>query len=68
MPYRRFVAFNAPAATLWAAIFLTLGVLAGNSWHIVENWTSRVSLLVAAAIVLAVGYVIFSRWLARRRP
>jgi undecaprenyl-diphosphatase len=63
MAYRRFVAFNAPAAALWAIVFISLGLAAGNSWHTVEQWSGRASVFVAILVVAIVVSVIVARWL-----
>ncbi len=55
MPYRRFVAFNAPAAALWAIVFISLGLAAGSSWHTVERWSGRASVFVAVLVIAIVG-------------
>jgi membrane protein DedA with SNARE-associated domain len=67
VPYRRFVAFNAPAAALWAIIFISLGLAAGSSWHTVERWSGRASAFVAILVVAIVGSVLVARWLLRHR-
>lgn len=68
MPYRRFVAFNAPAATLWATIFITLGIAAGSSWHVIESWSGRISTLIVILVLGGAAYVLLARWVERRRP
>lgn len=64
MPYRRFFAFNAPAAALWAATFVSLGIAAGSSWHTVDRWSGRASAFLAALVVAVVVSVLVARWLA----
>ena len=67
MPYPRFVAFNAPAATLWAGGFIALGIAAGRSWQLVNRWAGRATLVLLLILVFAVGVVLFARWLSGRR-
>lgn len=66
MPYRRFAAFNVPAATLWAAIFILMGVAAGTGWRIVSAWAGRASLVVLILLALGVSLFLIARWLRRR--
>jgi membrane protein DedA with SNARE-associated domain len=64
MPYRRFLAFNAPAATLWSAVFISLGLAAGGSWATVEQWSGRASAFVAILLIAIVSSILLARWLA----
>lgn len=66
MPYGRFVIYNAPAAILWAALFIVLGVVGGRSWHAVDKWAGRASIVLL--LLVGIGVVIFlaARWLQRR--
>jgi len=66
MPYREFVMFNAPAAVLWAAGFVLLGVAAGGSWEKVSEWSGRASLILLALVVVAVALFVAARWVRRR--
>lgn len=62
MPYRRFLAFNAVAATLFGICNVLLGYVAGNSYERVESMLgSGVWLLVAVVAFIALGW-----WLQRR--
>lgn len=63
MPYRRFLAFNAPAAALWAILFISLGLAAGGSWHRIDQWAGRASAFVAILFVVALCSVLVVRWL-----
>jgi undecaprenyl-diphosphatase len=63
MPYRRFIAFNAPAASLWATSFISLGVAAGGSWHTIDQWAGRASAFVAVLVIAVVFAVLTARWL-----
>lgn len=64
MPYGRFVAFNAPAGLVWAAIFVGLGFWAGEEWRAVARWVDRAGWVFIAGIVVVLG----ARWLKGRRP
>ena len=63
-PYRRFVLFDAIAATIWALYASLLGYLGGHAFE-AQPWKG---LLLAFAIAFAVtGGVEFVRWYQRRR-
>lgn len=66
LSYGRFAAFNIPAATLWAAVFVMVGFLAGEGWRVVKEWAGRASLVLL--ILLGVGILLFiaARWVRRR--
>lgn len=66
LPYSRFAAFNVPAATLWAAAFIFLGVAAGAGWRVVSRWAGRASLVVLILLAVGVGLFLVARWLRRR--
>lgn len=66
MPYRRFVAFNAPAAALWAAVFISIGVAAGESWHVIEKWAGRASLVLLILVIVGIGLFVAGRALRSR--
>lgn len=66
MPYRRFVAFNAPAAILWAAGFVLLGVAAGRSWEAVDQWAGRAAVVLLLLVAVAAVIFLAARWLQRR--
>lgn len=62
MPYRRFVMFNAPAAILFSGGLVIAGYLAGGSWHVVEGYVGRASLV----LLVLVGVVALFVFAARR--
>lgn len=66
LPYRRFVLFNAPAAALWAAIFILLGWGAGAGWRVVKEWAGRASLILLILLLVGVGLFFVARWVRRR--
>jgi membrane protein DedA with SNARE-associated domain len=61
--YRRFLAWTAPAAAVWAVAHLLLGYAAGEGWHRAHEVAGRtglvllVALAVAGALALAVAVV-----------
>ena len=66
MPYRTFVLYNAPAAILWACAFVFVGILADESWHLVEKWAGRTGMIILALVVLT-GMVLALRARSARR-
>ena len=57
MPYRRFLLWNALGGVVWGSVFVTLGYLAGNSYHRVEKLAGRgfaigIAVIVVAALVV----------------
>jgi membrane protein DedA with SNARE-associated domain len=67
VPYRRFVTFNVPAAIIWAALFVSLGALAGGSWRLVDRWAGRWSIAVPA-LLLTIGVAIYLKKRNRGQP
>ena len=63
-PYPKFMAYNAPGAIIWGSGFILLGYAAGGSWHVVEQWTGRASLLLAAVVAGAIGIALAARWIS----
>jgi membrane-associated protein len=67
VPYRRFLTFNVPAAIIWAALFVSLGALAGGSWRLVDQWAGRWSIFVPA-LLLTIGIAVYMRKKKRGQP
>jgi membrane protein DedA with SNARE-associated domain/membrane-associated phospholipid phosphatase len=63
-PYPRFMAYNAPGAIIWGSGFILLGYVAGGSWHVVEQWAGRASLLLAAVVAGAIAVALGARWVS----
>jgi membrane protein DedA with SNARE-associated domain len=60
MHYPRFLAWNAAGGIVWGTIFVSLGYLAGDSYHRVEKQVGRgvaVALVVLVVAALVVGHV-----------
>jgi membrane protein DedA with SNARE-associated domain len=66
MRYQRFVAFNAPAAALWAGMFIFLGLAAGRSWRVVSEWAGRASALLLVLLAVGIGLFMGARWVRSR--
>lgn len=62
MAYRDFVSFNAPAAALWAILFVLLGSFAGDSWDAIARWAGLLGkVLFAAGLGGVVALVVMRR-------
>ena len=53
MHYRKFLLWNALGGIVWGSVFVTLGYLAGNSYHHVEKVVGRGFAIGLAVIVVA---------------
>ncbi len=62
----RFYSWDIASAFLWATTHLLLGYFLGHAWRLVEVWSTRIGVfLAAAAIFLLCGYL-FKRFLLHR--
>jgi membrane protein DedA with SNARE-associated domain len=62
MPWGKFAIYNLLGGTVWAAATVSLGYYLWASISLVEHWVGRVSLLLVAALALA----LLLRWTYRR--
>src|SRR5918998_6850006 len=62
MPWGRFVLYNVLGGTVWATAAVSLGYFLWASISLVEHWVGRASLLLLAALALA----LLLRWTYRR--
>ena len=62
MPWAKFALYNVLGGTVWATAAISLGYFLWASISLVEHWVGRVSLLVVAALALA----LLLRWAYRR--
>jgi membrane protein DedA with SNARE-associated domain len=53
LPYRRFVIFDVPATLAWAAAWIGIGYLLGESWEILKDVAGTAALLVLLLFVAA---------------
>lgn len=66
LPFRRFVVLSAALALLQYSVLVALGYFFGQYFAQVEGTLVRVQLLIAAAVVVFVGYYFFTRSVRRR--
>ena len=62
MPWGKFVLYNVLGGTMWATVAVSLGYFLWASISLVEHWVGRASLLLVAALALA----LLLRWAYRR--
>lgn len=65
MPYRRFLPWNAAGGIVWGGVFVTLGYLAGNSYHHLEKIVGR-GFAIGVAVII-VGAIIVWRVRSEKR-
>ena len=68
MPYRRFLIYNVPAAMIFAIGLVMAGYLAGSSWHLVEEYLGRASLVILIIVLAVVAVIFAARWVAANYP
>jgi len=65
LPYRRFLAWNALGAIIWAPGTVLAGYLAGSSYRRVERDAGPAGLVLLGAVVTVAAVVLTARWIAR---
>lgn len=66
MEAKRFYLWNITGAILWAATHLLAGYFLGQAWRIVEIWSTRFGIVLAAMLLLAMGGFWLKRFAERR--
>jgi membrane protein DedA with SNARE-associated domain len=66
VPYRRFLAWTAPACTLWALIYVSVGTAAGSSYRALSGTLHFASWILLGAFVVFLIAVAFGKRLLRR--
>ena len=61
LPFRRFWTSSVPLSIAQYAVLVALGYFFGDYFSKVEDWLTRVQLLIAGAVVVGVGYYLFTR-------
>jgi len=63
----QFAVFAYSGAVLWVSTFLSLGYLLGDRWEAVEkNIHYYLEWLAVAIVVLAVGYLVWRKWIRKK--
>jgi len=66
MEAKSFYLWNIASAIIWAATHLLAGYFLGQAWHIVEIWSTRFGVVLAAMLLLAMGAYWLKRFAERR--
>lgn len=66
MEAKRFYLWNITSAIIWAATHLLAGYFLGQAWRIVEVWSTRFGIVVAALLLLTLGAFWLKRFAERR--
>jgi membrane protein DedA with SNARE-associated domain/membrane-associated phospholipid phosphatase len=67
VPYREFLPYSVAGAIAWVGAFIVLGSAAGGSWHLIDRWAGRASLILAG-ILITIGLLwACARWLGQNR-
>jgi membrane protein DedA with SNARE-associated domain len=66
LPVHRFLAFDVPAATVWAVLLVSLGWAGSQSARAVLGEVRRVELWMLGAVVVCGAIALLRRWIARR--
>jgi membrane protein DedA with SNARE-associated domain/membrane-associated phospholipid phosphatase len=66
MAPKRFYLWNVTSGILWAATHLLAGYFLGHAWRMVEIWSTRFGVVLAAMLLLAMGAYWLKRFAERR--
>jgi len=66
MEPKRFYVWNVASALLWASAHLAAGYYLGQAWRAVETWSTRLGLVLAAVLLLALAAWWLKKFLERR--
>jgi membrane protein DedA with SNARE-associated domain len=61
MPIPLFLALSGAGSLLWNSLFVTLGYVLGENWHLVDQYAGIFSKLVLVAVVLVIAIFIIRR-------
>jgi membrane protein DedA with SNARE-associated domain/membrane-associated phospholipid phosphatase len=67
LPYRQFIPYSVAGAVAWVTAFIVLGSVAGGSWHLIDQWAGRASIVVVGVIALGAAIMFAAKWAARHR-
>ena len=67
MPYRKFLAWNALGAVVWASMYVTIGYFAGRSYDRFADAAEGAGYVLLALVGLLLVVVVVARWAARNQ-
>ncbi|WP_236014530.1 DedA family protein [Microbacterium stercoris] len=67
MPLGRFLAFTGGGSLIWNTLFVMLGWILGEKWHVIDPYLSIVQDIVIVVVAGLIVWFVVVRWRARRR-
>lgn len=67
MPIPLFLALSGAGSLIWNTLFVTLGYVLGDNWHLVEQYAGIFSKIVLVAVVALIAIFVIRRLRERRR-
>jgi membrane protein DedA with SNARE-associated domain len=61
MPLPSFMLFTTLGSAIWNCVFIVLGYLLGENWHVVETYAGWIQWVVIGAVVVAVAWFVTGR-------
>lgn len=61
MPMGKFLLLTTAGSAIWNTLFVTAGYLLGQNWQLVQRYADILQYVVIGAVLLAVGYFVYSR-------
>ena len=69
MPYRRYMAYDIPAAMIWSGLFSALGYFFGDNWQAIDRFISRLGWGMLGVVAAAVAaFLLVGRHRRGKRP
>lgn len=67
IPYRQFLINSVAGTIIWTAAFISLGLLLGLSWVLIEVWSGKTGAFVFFIVTIIAGFA-YIYWTAVKRP
>ncbi len=67
MHWSTFILYNALGGAVWATAAVMVGYLLGGSLGLLDRWMGRATLVLAALLIVLVGFYLAYRWVANNR-
>lgn len=61
----QFVVYTAIGSAIWNTVLISAGYVIGDNWHVVERYVGIFQYIVIAAILVAVAWFVWSRFLKK---
>lgn len=66
MPWLRFIIPAAISSLIFTCFYVSLGYLAGSAWHTIEDWSGRLALALAGAVIILLILWWFKNFLVKQ--